>query len=622
MPSITATLAANISKKQTDNFYFTILFASDHGTIDSDSFTLANIQITGTTDFTVANAFTLLYPVQSNFVLIAVDLPDNVDGDFVIDLIGSVTIGGTSYDISAASKYIEYDTVGSRSGDTYDITDLPSEASELKVTVSTRSIRNGGIIIANFDFNYGIPYFSSSYVTVSAGATKSNAEVIDDHFRRWIMLVTAPTSGTGEVEITVDEDAVGFSHAAARAQVQHSENPTLTITEPVDADGNPTIQPVKGMAFERIFTVMGDNVNYVNITGILEEIFYHSWDASTGKLYLRSKGKLDDSYDDFEVYVEARDDGGMNGVAREHTYESFLTTPAPMAPAVVVPSSPLEFFYGQENEVEIEILRIDTVSVRNLKVRGTFLGIGFKKSEKGVQISGDIPARGSAIGEMLPALGEGEFEVEVTGPGGKAPLANVPWVLIGDAKPIFSDQAFTDYTALNLGITDTIKVTGYPRPTISVESGSLPTGLTLETAETSTTVTTISFSGTATVAGTFTFKLKAENSEGVTISSQYSVTVYTGLVAPTLKRAFPARWGRRTGSFPMNVQSRFNLGTPEGVFSLGSGSSSLFSITAEGVVSLTGTPLLRTTGTRYDLIVVLENSEGRVSSESSISFSS
>ena len=618
MPSIIANLAANINAKQTDNFYFTILFASDQGTIDADSFTLANVEITGTTDFTVANAFKLLYPVESNFAVIAVDLPDNVQGDFVLGLTGTVTIGGTDYDIAAPNKFIEYDTVGSRSGDTYDITPPSSELSEIKVKVSTRSIRNGGIIIAQFDFNIGVPYFTSDYFNVSAGATKSTAEVIDDYFRTWIALVTVPSSGSGEVEISVPDDAFNFDYDAIRLPVQHSENPGLTITEPLDADGNPTIQPVKGMTFERIFTVMGNNVNGAEISGLLREEFYHHWDESTGKLYLRSKGVLEEDYDDFEIYVFARDDGGMDGLSRTLDYQSTLTSPVPLAPMIVQPADTLEFFYGEYNEVQIEILRIDTVSASDLSVEGAYLGMGYQKNDTGVSVFGDIPARGKGMGQGIPGFNAGKLVINAKSQQGASPEVTAPWAIFNKIPPQFSAVSFAALYLVNGSLTETIEVDADPEPTIVVESGALPTGITMDIARTDT-KTTISFSGTLTAAGTFNFKLKATNSLGSVVSSQYTIAVFTGTSAPSIAKRFPTgQWFTTRGALPLNLLTYFNVGIPAATFSFVVSNVRGGRLSAQDItdkLEITAANVLRRTSslpisTIFDLTVTASNGVG------------
>lgn len=624
MPTISAILASNINKTQTDNFYFTVLFVPDTGTIDASSFTLTNVQISGTTDFTVTDDFSLLY-VTGNFAVIAVDLPDNVEGDFILNLTGTVSISGTSHDISAPNKFIAYDTIGSRAGETYNTNETPQAITEVEVTSSTRSVKNGGIVIVQFNFDYGFQNFDTAakgarVFTVPAGFTKSDAEAIDDNFRRWILLVTVPATGSGtDVEMTVAADAFGFDHSAITLEISHSADPLLIVDESRDGQGNPTIQPIKGMQFERVFTITGNNVGLIDVVGELIG-FHHDWDPTTGRLFVRSLGKVDDDYDDFEFSIIAGDDGGVDSsnMPRTVEHDTFLTSPVPLAPAIIVPSEPLVFVYGEMNEQEIEIRRIETVSANNLYVGGTWIGLKYKKSADGVEIFGDVPNRGSKMGQFLPGRSSGEFEVRASGPGGAAVPADVPWVLVGRAKPVFRDRAFTGVQVLNMGLDDTIIIDGYPAPTVVVESGALPTGVALEVEETSETVTTVSFTGNASATGTFTFKLKATNAEGVTISSDYTVNVYSGLVAPSIRlRISPNLW-LPVSRFPWNANLFFNRGTPPGTYSLSTGTTSYLQISADGILTVVGTP--PASSTRYDLEIILTNSEGSVSQSSRIRF--
>ena len=369
--------------------------------------------------------------------------------------------------------------------------------------------------------------------------------------------------------------------------------------------------------------ITGRNISQVDVQGLLQPL-YHHWDETTGMLYIRSIGPVDTNYADLQFTVTARDDNGLIEVG------GTLTARRP-APAIRLPADPLKFYFGRihgngTDEVNVE-LEINNNPTR-VDVVGTWLGLTARRIDTGVRFEGNIPEFGDADtrdamnmviagDKMNPGINSGEFFVTASNAGNDPTYASVPWVIV-TGKPKFRDSAFRDYAAQNQAFTDTILIDGDPQPMVTVESGSLPTGLTLSTTYANS-VTTVSFNGTATATGTFTFKLKATNIEGVTISSEYEITVYTGLIAPRVVSKLPDSWGRRISRFPMDLSGRVNLGTPAGTWSLGDDNNSLYSINQNGIVSLTFTPTISTV-LRYILHVVVTNSEGSVNLRSSIRF--
>jgi len=688
--SITANIAPNINKEQSDNFYFTVVFTTDSSVED---FSLNNVGITGTV--VSIEDLTLLY-LESNYAVIAVDLPAVGKGSFTIDLTGTVTIDGVSESITSESKKITYNVVGS-SSITYDTTPTATAPSIVILTLSAASIENSGILIAQFDFDYSVPYFDSSHVTVSAGATKSQVEVIDDDFRRWIMLVTVPSSGSGMVDISVDTDAIGFPHDAVRAQAQHANIIPLTIlndrgtllsasavllAEDVDANvtGNLTLadissityngrirltldrlsagvvrisgsdpdgtayttyeaitfqvggenlllservyqasgltvsihavfgsgrtidvhfvgevaeeddtaqQPIVDATFERVYTIKGNSVNKVDVQGLLEP-FYHHWDPTMGKLYIRSLGEVKKRFSDFDFRVIARD------VGHEIERETVFRTPKAIPPSIIVPTEPLQIYFGEENELEIQVTNKPT----KVEVEGTWLGLDDKKVSLGVVISGTLPARGTGMGEFIPGVTSGDFLVIATNTGGSV-QAMVPWELSSPIAPQLVEGAFSDYNIRNQAFASIIKINAHPEPTVEIESGALPTGLTHSVSYAGTTAT-ISFTGTTTALGASTFKFKVTNRFGSIVTPDYTITVYSGLTRPSLRFMFtPGRIINLASG--LDVSSNFHLGTPPATFSVSN--TTELSITPQGLIKYVGSSTDRLVKVTTDIVL-------------------
>lgn len=597
--SIIANIATNINEKQTDNFYFIISFdLPDGASFADDGFTLSNLEISGTTDISISDF--VLIDLENEYAIIAVDLPSLLTGKFDLDVTGNATIvtAGVSseQELVGSTKTIEYDTTGERSGITYDTTPTSSEPTIVTMELSAASADNGGVIVAQFDFDFGVAYFSSAYVNVMPStAVKGTAYSIGDNFERWIMLITLPLSGSGMVDISIDEDAIGFPHDALQAQVQHQQNTRLTIdgvpapidlTEDVDVLGTRTgdiaiPNPTIGHDFLYEIFITGNNVNKVDVHGILAP-FIHTWNKTTGKLSVQSYGKVESDYEDFNFFVTAYDDTITAGFTRR----GVLNSPDPVAPAIIQPASPLELFFGKENEVSVEIRNIPSKGT----VSGTWMGnLKPNFTRTGVSIQGEIPEKGTTTGKALPGVNSGKFLITAENDGGPAIPEEVDWVLRDVVKPQFGGPVFSTSIEINTGLTDTIMVTASPEPTIEIESGELPEGLALEITRT-VGVTTVSFSGTATEVGTFRFKLKATNSEGVTISSEYTITVAQVFGAPTARNPIGTRlsWFRDTLlNRGYNLREYFNLGTPEGTFSISGTNAQYYSITPAGLLTAT-----------------------------------
>ena len=226
--AITANIAQNINTTQTQDFYFTVVFITE-GIIDSGGFALSNIEISGSTDISISD-LTLLY-VEDAFAVITVNLPRLVSGGFSIGLTGTVTIDGVAETIDYQPKTINYDTTGVVANfATYDTTSPPTSATEIQIRLSTASIENGGIVVAQFDFDYSVPHFSETYVTVTpSDAVKGEAEAVGHEFKRWVVFVTVPETGEGAVVISIEANGIGFTHEAVQTEVRYAPDIPLVI---------------------------------------------------------------------------------------------------------------------------------------------------------------------------------------------------------------------------------------------------------------------------------------------------------------------------------------------------------------------------------------------------------
>ena len=382
-----------------------------------------------------------------------------------------------------------------------------------------------------------------------------------------------------------------------------SSDKSITITILKDIPITHTL----GQAINFPVEIKGENVREVDVQGLLQEGLYHHWDEAAGMLYIRSIGAVNTSYKNLAFTISARDDAGIVDLGGS------LNSSTPPAPAIRLPAEPLKFFFGRLNEIDLQIDH----SPSKVEVIGTWLGLEAKKQNPGVRFQGTLPKFGSKNDQMTPGVNSGEFFVTASNAGGEAEM-NVPWIIV-TGKPQFRESSFRNYAAQNEAFTDTILIDGDPEPDIVIESGSLPTGLTVSKTY-SNSVTTVSFTGTTTAIGTFRFKVKATNTEGSTISIEYTITVYTGLIAPSLNKQ--NRWGGgrrlRKNRFPLDLSPYFNSGAPPGTYTLiRQGRADRRDPEIAFAVSPTGELTVVDgwvgVGTRrYNPVIQLENSEGRI----------
>ncbi|MYB02289.1 hypothetical protein F4X90_21830, partial [Candidatus Poribacteria bacterium] len=279
------------------------------------------------------------------------------------------------------------------------------------LSLSAASVEHGGVIAAQFDFDHDVPNFEGSLVAVSnSDATVGNATALDDDNRRWVVPVTAPQSGEGELEISLPEDAIGFSQAAVRAPVQFSDSIPLTIGSFADP-----LNPYIRDDFQVAIPITGNNVRFVDVTGLLRP-FYPDWDPTTGTLYIR--GRPTSFYEDLAFKITARDDNT--------TVEASGTITVIDRMPVIRPPSEIQLAKGHKNSIFIPVDNFP----KEGSVKGSWLNLDHQVREDGILIVGDVPADAVFLNANV-----GTFLVEASNTGGSAPSASVPWKIVSATAP-------------------------------------------------------------------------------------------------------------------------------------------------------------------------------------------
>ena len=112
----------------------------------------------------------------------------------------------------------------------------PPEDAVLEMTVSPNSVTAGGIATVTFTFNKSVNGFIDADVNVSAGATKGT--LTDAGNNVWEMEVTAPSTGSGTVTVSVAADVVSPGNNADSVQFTYTAPPP-----PTDAVLDITVSP-------------------------------------------------------------------------------------------------------------------------------------------------------------------------------------------------------------------------------------------------------------------------------------------------------------------------------------------------------------------------------------------
>ena len=137
--------------------------------------------------------------------------------------------------------------------------------------------------------------------------------------------------------------------------------------------------------------------------------------------------------------------------------------------------------------------------------------------------AGDLPAgltldtTSGALTGTPTTLGDSTFTLTATNSEGSVDKQFTISVVEALAAPAWTDSVLGSGLKVGTAFTDGVAATGKPTPTYSVFSGSLPAGLTLNTA-------TGALTGTPSATGTFPFTLRASNSEG-SVDAPLSLTV-------------------------------------------------------------------------------------------------
>jgi uncharacterized repeat protein (TIGR01451 family) len=101
------------------------------------------------------------------------------------------------------------------------------------------------------------------------------------------------------------------------------------------------------------------------------------------------------------------------------------------------------------------------------------------------------------------------------------------------AAPVFTAGSANPDAVVGAAYSYLFAASGVPDPTFAIASGALPTGLTLATSG--------SLSGTPTVAGTYSFTVRASNSQGFADSGAQSITVNPAPAAPVFTKKSPPK---------------------------------------------------------------------------------
>ena len=98
----------------------------------------------------------------------------------------------------------------------------------LDISVNPQSVTAGGIATATFRFNKPVSGFTDSDVSVSAGATKGT--LTDEGNNVWTLPVTAPSTGSGTVTVSVGADVVAPGNNANSVQFTYTAPPPMLTT--------------------------------------------------------------------------------------------------------------------------------------------------------------------------------------------------------------------------------------------------------------------------------------------------------------------------------------------------------------------------------------------------------
>ncbi len=196
------------------------------------------------------------------------------------------------------------------------------------------------------------------------------------------------------------------------------------------------------------------------------------------------------------------------------------------------------------------------------------------------------------------ATGTFTFSVMATNAAGSVSSGSITMAV--DTAPVFTADGPPSTATISMPFNFTFAASGFPAPTFALASGSLPTGLSLNTSSGV-------LSGTPTTSGVFTFAVSATNTSGSVSSGSLSMTVGS---VPVFIADSPASTGVVGSAYSYTFSAS---GYPAATFAVASGSlpAGLSLNTSSGVLS--GTPT--TTGVST-FTVSADNVFGSVTSTS------
>ena len=192
--------------------------------------------------------------------------------------------------------------------------------------------------------------------------------------------------------------------------------------------------------------------------------------------------------------------------------------------------------------------------------------------------SGSLPtgltlgASSGAIGSTVSSTASGPYTAVATAGNLESSASTPPFTIYVNHSPAITNTAVSPIT-VTIGYTFTYSTTGYPAPTFSLLSGTLPTGLSLTPAGTIT--------GTPTATGTYTGTVSATNGIGSAATSNFTIASFS---SPTLSGTAP---GGTTGTAYSYAYTMTGVPTPTCTIKAG-GLPPGLTLSGSGVVS--GTP--------------------------------
>ena len=276
------------------------------------------------------------------------------------------------------------------------------------------------------------------------------------------------------------------------------------------------------------------------------EGFYYDWDYANDLLIVRSQ-EATRLFSDATWTITATE-GSDTATA------TIIYNVVPIAPVISDPGT-LTLYRNNEFNEDVAISNAPS----SIQVDGLQAALKFEASDSGVNLAGTLPTDDANItqtefdGIIVASNDGGEHTRTVTIEIGTG-VAPSAWADISDPYTAEVGASFT------LNLSD--QVSGTPNPIITLQSGSIPSGLELSINDDGDYV----LSGNYESAGTYAPVFRATNGDGTSDSEAVNFTVYAAFVAPTFTGTIPnttLAYGET-----ISVASYFNTGSPPGTYSL------------------------------------------------------